>query len=121
MLCGTLSSELQSLHGWVTPYALMKDAVILAARSLAGSVKLALLKSGPALPIRVRFGEDAPADAEESTTRRILVRPEDDEHVSVELLEPGTDEVAAQRSIPWDDGRERPEALIHAIRELAGL
>ncbi|MFO0634962.1 MAG: hypothetical protein U0168_19130 [Nannocystaceae bacterium] len=116
-----MSSELSTLRGWVTPYTLLKDAVIVAARTLAGSVKAALLSSGPALPIRVRFTEPERVCDDDSTTRRIVVRPEDGEHLTVELLAPGSDIVEQQRTVVWDEGEERPGELITAIRELAGL
>jgi hypothetical protein len=50
-----------------------------------------------------------------------VVRPEDGEHLTVELLAPGSDIVEQQRTVVWDEGEERPGELITAIRELAGL
>ncbi|MFO0634961.1 MAG: hypothetical protein U0168_19125 [Nannocystaceae bacterium] len=73
MLDREVPSELHELEGWVRPYALLRNAVVVAARTLAASAKAVLLSSGEALPLPLRFEE--PSD-EEATTRRILVEPD---------------------------------------------
>ncbi len=126
-LGSTLASELQTLVGWVRPYELVRDAVVVAARSLASSAKAVLLSSGEALPLPLRFDDGADACSDEPTTRRILVEPdgdppagESDGNLRVVLLAQDGDE-QGRRTVCWDGGPERPDELISAIRELAGL
>ncbi|MBX7081279.1 MAG: hypothetical protein K1X88_18910 [Nannocystaceae bacterium] len=124
MLDPEVASELHDLVGWVRPYALLRNAVVVAARTLAASAKAVLLSSGEALPLPLRFEESTD---EEATTRRILVEPdpaangEGDERLRVVLLAPEGGEPEGVRTVRWDGDPERPEQLISAIRELAGL
>lgn len=113
-----MASELDTLIGWVRPYPLLEHAVVVLARTLGYPVKSALCFSGPELPIKVLF--DEPQDGGDRCTHRILVEPDDDGRDSVRVMLRGADSdlVQAERTIEWNGD---PEALIGAIRELAGL
>jgi hypothetical protein len=120
-----MASELETLRGWIRPYQVLKNAVVVLGRSLGAPLKHALIMSGPALPLEVRLSEPAGDGAQ--CTRRIIVEPDDsiagDESVRVRLVDPEAEGDAAQeRTIAWHgDERVAATKVITAIRELAGL
>ncbi len=118
-----MPSELDTLIGWVRPYALLKTAVVILGKSLRAPLKQALILSGPALPLEVRLNEPTGEGAQ--CTRRIFVEPDDREagdSVRVRLVDSEFDVVAQERTIAWDgDPMRATDQVITAIRELAGL
>ena len=118
-----MASELDTLIGWVRPYALLKNAVVILGKSLRAPLKQALILSGPALPLEVRLNEPTGEGAQ--CTRRIFVEPDDSEpgdSVRVRLVDSEFDVVAQERTIAWDgDPTRATDQVITAIRELAGL
>lgn len=120
-----MASELETLHGWVRPYQVLKNAVVVLGRSLGAPLKKALIMSGPALPLEVRLSEPAGDGAQ--CTRRIIVEPDDsiagDDSVRVRLVDPEAEgDTAQERTIAWNgDERVAATKVITAIRELAGL
>lgn len=119
----SMASELETLHGWIRPYQLLKNAVVVLGQRLGAPLKQALIMSGPALPLEVRLSDGDGAQC----TRRIIVEPDEsvagDESVRVRLVDPDAEgDTAQERTIAWNgDERLAATQVITAIRELAGL
>ncbi len=134
-----MASELDSLHGWVRPYELLKHAVVVLGKHLGAPLKHAIIMSGPALPLEVRLSEHSehvdslrptgptgPIEDGAQCTRRIFVEPDDtraDDSVRVRMVDISADRGATEvRTIPWNGDPDRATTeVITAIRELAGL
>jgi hypothetical protein len=119
-----MASELDTLIGWVRPYTLLKNAVVVLGQSLRAPLKQALILSGPALPLEVRLNEPTGEGAQ--CTRRIFVEPDDsvagDESVRVRMVDLAADGSEEERTIAWNgDPMRATDQVITAIRELAGL
>jgi|LNFM01.2.fsa_nt_gb hypothetical protein len=119
-----MASEIDSLIGWVRPYELLRNAVVVLGKSLRAPLKQAIILSGPDLPLEVRLSEPTEEGAE--CTQRIFVETDENapgDSVRVRLFDPqpGSSLDGQARTIAWDGDPVQARQVITAIRELAGL
>jgi hypothetical protein len=116
-----MTSEIGSLVGWVRPYEMLKNAVVVLGKSLRAPLKQALILSGADLPLSVRLSE--PTGEGEQCTRRIFVEADESagDSVRVRLVDPESGDGSEERTIVWDGDPMQAREVITAIRELAGL